>query len=377
MSRVLRLASPAIVLLVVSACDLGLADPRLPMEGPDAGVLASPRLTVMTQNLYVGADFSGLLNGGDPSTVLAEVFAALQHTNFGARASALAMEIVTSQAQLVGLQEVSRFELPAGLGLPTELDYLTILMAYIQAYGGDYVVAALQPELQLTIPIVLNGSPVGTGTYLDRDVILARSDVQVEDPSGAWYSTQQIVSAGGVSFPFLRGWAAVTATAAGQTIRFVTTHLEVQQFRPVPEEQARELVSLFAGEDHPVVMVGDFNSAANPHAAEEEVSGSYHIFRNAGYEDLWLREPHSVGGLTCCNAPLLDNLEPQVYSRLDLVLARYGPAGFGGRSEVHLVGEEPGDRIDVAPGYTLWPSDHAGVVATLWPAPGILATKAN
>ncbi|HZD05018.1 MAG TPA: endonuclease/exonuclease/phosphatase family protein, partial [Longimicrobiales bacterium] len=370
MSRFSRLACSATALLVVSACDVAVTAPPLSPGGPDPDVFGSPGLTVMTQNLYVGADFSGLLSGADPSTVLAEILAALQHTNFGARASALAMEIVTSQAQLVGLQEVSRFELPAGLGFPTELDYLTILMAYIQAYGGDYVVAAQQPELQLTIPIVLNGIPVGTGTYQDRDVILARSDVQVEDALGGWYSTQQIVSVGGASFPFLRGWAAVTATAAGQTIRFVTTHLEVQQFRPVPEEQARELAALFADDPHPVVMVGDFNSAANPHAADEERSDSYHILRNAGYEDLWLREPHSVGGPTCCNAVLLDNLEPDMHSRLDLVLARYGPAGFGGRSDTYLVGEEPDDRIDLAPGYTLWPSDHAGVVATLWPAPG-------
>lgn len=375
MSRISRLACPAILLLVMSACDLDVTAP--PLDSPDADVLVSPGLTVMTQNLYVGADFGALLDGGDPSAAIAAALASLQHTNFGARASALAMEIVTSQAQLVGLQEVSRFQLPAGLGLPTEIDYLAILMAYIQAYGGNYVVAALQPELQLTIPIVVGGIPVGTATYLDRDVILARGDVQVEDAMGGWYSTQQIVSVGGVSFPFLRGWAAVKATADGQTIRFVTTHLEVQQYRPVPEAQAEELVSLFAGETHPVVMVGDFNSAANPHAAEEEESDSYHTFRNAGYQDLWLREPHSVGGLTCCNAPLLDNLAPQMYSRLDLVLARYGPAGFGGMSDMHLVGEEPGDRIDLAPGYTLWPSDHAGVVATLRPAPGILATKAN
>jgi hypothetical protein len=376
MSRVSRFACPAILLLVASACDLDVAAPPPPLESPAAG-LASPGLTVMTRNLYVGADFGALLNGGDPSSAIAAALASLQQTNFGARASALAMEIVTSQAQLVGLQEVSRFELPVGLGLPTEIDYLTILMAFIQAYGGNYVVAALQPELELTIPIVLNGTLVGTATYLDRDVIRARSDVQIEDATGGWYSTQQMVSIGGVSFPFLRGWAAVKATAAGQTIRFVTTHLEVQRFRPGPEAQARELVDLFADDEHPVVRVGDFNSAANPHAAEEERSGSYHIFRNSGYEDLWLREPHSVGGLTCCNDDLLDNPEPQFYSRLDLVLARYGPAGFGGRSAMHLVGEEPGDRIDLAPGYTLWPSDHAGVVATLWPAPGILANKAN
>lgn len=93
------------------------------------------------------------------------------------------------------------------------------------------------------------------------------------------------------------------------------------------------------------------------------------------YADLWLREPHSAGGLTCCQAADLSNATAELDQRLDVVFVRWGNAGFGGRGRVDLLGEEMGD-IFTHPvyGYTLWPSDHAGVAAWLWPAPGHAVT---
>jgi len=296
----------------------------------------------------------------------------LQHTNFGVRAQALALEILQEQPHLVGLQEVTTLELPPGLlpGFPTQISYLDILMAYIGAFGGNYVVAANQPNFQLQLPVVLGGQFVGMITYTDGEAVLARGDVAVSGSGGGFFTAQQDFTVAGVTFPHVRGWAEVLATAAGQTVRFASSHLEVQRFGDVQVEQARELVGMFAHEPHPVILVGDLNTAADRLADAAETSGSYHVFRNGGYTDVWLREGTGVDGQTCCHTPLLDNAEPMLYSRLDLVLARYGPAGFGGRIEAHLVGDEVGDLVD-AGGYTLWPSDHAGIVATLWPARGI------
>lgn len=73
------------------------------------------------------------------------------------------------------------------------------------------------------------------------------------------------------------------------------------------------------------------------------------------------------------------NPTSELAQRLDLILVNWGPAGFGGRSAMEVVGDAPADQISftaVSPfggapfPLTLWPSDHAGVVATLWPAPG-------
>ncbi len=374
MERIRRLALPMVLTVLASACDHGVTAP-LPLPEAAGGVKSSPGLTVMSRNLYLGADIDVLLGGGDPSTVLGQALAQLAHTNFGVRAGALAMEILSEQPHLVGLQEVTTLELPAALAaqlnLPPQISYLDILMAWIGGLGGGYVVAANQPNFQLQLPFYAGGNFLGLITYTDGEAVLARADVVVSESGGGFFTTQQDFTVAGFTFPHVRGWADVLATAAGQTVRFASSHLEVQRFGAVQEAQAGELVGMFADEAHPVILVGDLNSAADRLADASETSGSYHIFRNGGFADVWLREGTGVDGQTCCHAPLLDNTEPMLYSRLDLVLARYGPAGFGGRVAAHLVGDEVDDLVAAPGGYTLWPSDHAGIVATLWPAGGI------
>jgi hypothetical protein len=75
-----------------------------------------------------------------------------------------------------------------------------------------------------------------------------------------------------------------------------------------------------------------------------------------------------VGGVTCCQTADLSNTTSQLTQRLDIVFAQWGTAGFGGQSRVEVVGEATDDILVHPLGYTLWPSDHAGVAAWLWPA---------
>lgn len=374
MARASRSLALALLVLAPLACADGGTDPLLP-DGGDARSHGVEAVTVMTQNVYLGADIDPLLGGGDPATAIQNALAQLQQTNFMARAYALAGQIVAQQPAVVGLQEVSRYQLPEGLGLPTVIPYLDILMFAIADLGGSYTVAAFQENVQVALPFYMGETYVGDIVYTDGDAILARSDVVFDEAMSDHFDAQQTLSVAGTVFENLRGWNAVRVTTAGQTFRFVNTHLEIQPFRDVQEQQAQELVELFADDELPVIMVGDFNSAANPHPLASQATESYHTFRNAGFADLWLREPHSNEGLTCCQAPALDNTESQLHSRLDLVLVRYGSAGFGGQSWVDVLGEEESDIIDlsdVMPGYTLWPSDHASVVAKLWTAPGLI-----
>jgi endonuclease/exonuclease/phosphatase family metal-dependent hydrolase len=348
----------------------------------DARLTASDPLVVMTRNLYLGADIDILLGGGDPVDVIGDAYAQLVVNNAGnmGRALALAMEIAEQRPHLIGLQEVTRYEVsPDGLSWSVLVDYIGALQAYLAFIGlaGDYTTAVRQDNVSLALPLVLGGVFQGFIRYTDGDAILVRDDVPWSESAMGYYDAQVELSVGGFTFENLRGWNAVTAMAAGHTLRFVNTHLEIQRFAEVQEAQARELVELFDDESRPVVMVGDFNSAADPHADPGQVTDSYRIFRQAGFADLWLRQPHSVGGLTCCFSSLLTDPDPSLHARLDLVLARYGAAGFGGQVSMDVVGEEPADRIQVTDPVLgvleLWPSDHAGVVAQLWPAPGILA----
>jgi hypothetical protein len=277
----------------------------------------------------------------------------------------------------VGLQEVTSYvvtledgTIVPALGFP--LDFLDVLLTELANLGDTYVLAQRTPNVSLTFPLgavdpSLDGLFV---TYADAEAIIARDDVPTWNPDGGQFPTQQYLSVSGFVFENKRGWAQVDAEVNGMELRFASAHLEIQLFGDVQEAQARELAQLLEDSDLPVILVGDFNSAANHDAPAESRTASYHILRRAGYQDLWLRQPHSVGGLTCCQVADLSNTTSMLNQRLDIVFVRWARAGFGGRSQVELLGEADGDVFTHPLGYTLWPSDHAGVAAWIWPAPG-------
>lgn len=368
-------------LLLPILATLSTSCERAPVLGPDQsslnGVLADPAVVVMSRNLYLGANIDALFEpGGDLSEAVAAALAQVQRTDFRERAKALAQEIHDVQPHLVGLQEVTTYTVTdangnviPGFGFP--LGFLEALQAELLALGDDYVVAHRVQHLSFTLPLG-DAVPVPglSITYADADAILARADLSISNPGGGQFINQQFLSVGGVVFPNLRGWVQVDAEVEGVPLRFANTHLEIQLFAEVQEEQAGELIDILSDSPLPVVLVGDFNSAANHDAPEESRTDSYHMLRNAGYEDLWVREPHSVGGLTCCHADDLSNTTREFTQRIDLVLVRWGKAGFGGQSRMEIVGEETDDIFTHPVGYTLWPSDHAGVAAWIWPAPG-------
>jgi hypothetical protein len=65
----------------------------------------------------------------------------------------------------------------------------------------------------------------------------------------------------------------------------------------------------------------------------------------------------------------LSNATSELDQRLDIVFVRNGRAGFGGPSSVEVFGLTP---FSIGVGEWLWPSDHAGVFARIWFAPGQL-----
>jgi endonuclease/exonuclease/phosphatase family metal-dependent hydrolase len=346
---------------------LGACADRQDTAAPDTlqyGFTAAEPITVLSRNMYLGANIDPLI---DPQVPLEEGLALalgqLYRTDFLTRVPRLAGEIAARMPHVVGLQEVSRYDMITGAGVQT-LDYLQLLMMYLAGMGADYEVAAYQPNVSLMLP----GIPPLLGiTYTDGDAILVRGDVQWKDATSGHFANQVGLSVMGHDFWNLRGWNAVTVNLQGRWHRFVNAHLEIQAFRPYQEQQAAELIEMLRGEPLPIIMVGDFNSAANHDAPVESRTDSYHMFRNAGFADLWLREPHSVGGLTCCQSADLTNATSEHDQRLDIVFVRDGRAGFGGRSQVEVFGNEP---FAHPAGGWLWPSDHAGIFAALWHAPG-------
>ena len=98
----------------------------------------------------------------------------------------------------------------------------------------------------------------------DYDVILARNDVVVSRPTQLNYTA--VLSLEELFISVTRGYVAVDATVAGTTYRVVNTHLEAldesDAIATVRIAQTEELVASLRDETLPMILLGDFNTAA-------------------------------------------------------------------------------------------------------------------
>ncbi len=331
----------------------------------------------MTRNLYLGADLAPILAAlasGNNNAIVGAATAtwnAVQATAPQERMGAIADEIVGADPAVIGLQEVTTWTTYAfnpqtgAVSDPTiAYDFLQLLLAELAARGASYaeVPAATAHNFSSPpIPILAGAAfPTRAVSLADRDVILARTDVAVTNARTGTY--QNIVSFpfGGTTLPVARGWGSVDVQDERARFRFVNSHLEAFGIPGVDAEQVRvaqagELlaaqaaIAVQAGK-LPIVYVGDYNSAA-PQAP------AYSALLAAVGEDAWTRSHHNDPGPTCCfDATLRDPADP-LTTRIDLVLHSRDIKA----SRATIVGEEAADRTPSG----LWPSDHAGVVATL------------
>lgn len=324
-----------------------------------APVQAAPpsqdKAEVMTQNLYIGADLSRLLAGEPPAAILGTIL----QTNYPERAVEVAAAINERDPDLVGLQEVWDISLFDSQGNTLlEIDYLDILMFHLAAQGGSYAVASTVTNADVTLPV----DPVA-GTFarvIDRDVIIYRTDTTtVSNAHSANFATNFTVPFGDVLLEFTRGYTAVDANVDGVDLRFVNTHLEVEDAPCVTvsglvecqDVQAEELRDALANETLPVILVGDFNA--------EPGSTAYSTIDDASYYDTWM----SAGpqpGYTCCQAEDLLNPHSQLTQRIDHIFVS-DDLTTGLIVNAKVLGDSNEEKTPSG----LWYSDHGGVWAKL------------
>jgi endonuclease/exonuclease/phosphatase family metal-dependent hydrolase len=367
-----------------------------------------PDIVVMTQNQYLGADLTPIIAAGTPEDYNLELIKALVavgENNAPERVHGLAESILERKPHLVGLQEMYLFEcLEAGTAAAdcslfdaAMNDHLGLTLATL---GSEYYVAGVVNNLDLPgLPVFLDDDPF-PDVYirvLDRDVILARSDIETEvvpfpctwldeepTPSADGCNFHTIASAplpGGAAIDMQRGYVGVDATVNGHDYRFVNTHLEVRY--PAPSQdaplfqaaQATELLATLAAFPLPpktrLMIVGDINSnPLNPVFQTSEGWMAYPPYKQlqegvdilgnqrfVPYTDIWPLRPGKSPGLTCCQVADLSNDDPVLYERIDVVFTLDVPR----RVKANVLDNEPEDKTPSG----LWPSDHASVVGRI------------
>jgi endonuclease/exonuclease/phosphatase family metal-dependent hydrolase len=316
-------------------------------------------MVVMTQNLYLGSSLNAALGATTPQEFIigvATIYGTVLFTDFPSRAETIADQIEAKRPDLIGLQEVSLWTTTGPA--PPGFDFLAILQQALDDRGLSYSVAAVSDNasigpVPLAYPLCEVSDPLGACLVLlqDRDVILVNDgnlDLSVfNSQSGRYVAQVEVPTPVGV-LTFDRGWASVDGTFEGKKFRFVNTHLEVEGNADVQEDQGREFLAGPAKAGGAVIAVGDFNSAA-----DGSTTTTYADLTKSYFDDAWSSDDP---GYTCCQNDTLTNFPSGLGSSIDFVFT-HGASGALGAA---VIGDAP---FQMAP--PLWPSDHAGVVATV------------
>lgn len=272
------------ILIATAAFTVGPVAASLTIDSSTPASAATADLTVMTRNLYLGADVDDALTLlPDTSAAAQSLWDQVSATDFTARVGALASEAATAKPSMIGLQEGTTWVCtPDSATPPTSIfDFTAAFLDATNTAGTPYVIAragdsravsdgfSIGPLVGLTIvrdPArfrPLFGSDTASCGFRTSDVLLVRADLasSVTAAGSTTYARRTEVLPGLVTVQ--RGYAWADITVGAGPVRVATTHLEAY-WRPgeVPAmvDQARELIAALAPVTTPLVVMGDFNA---------------------------------------------------------------------------------------------------------------------
>lgn len=346
--------------LLFGCSDQTSSAPTSPSKIVDPSAVSGERVVVMTQNLYVGADVDKIIialatpDPNDDVPTLIQQIGVLQATDFPTRAAVIAREVAEARPHVLGLQEVSKIAIdlrPLGAPVVYNIDFLETIMRALRARGLHYQVAA---KVQNIV-----ASPIPGISLVDYDVLLVDSRrVTTSGKVERNFAYNAGVVAPGVNL--IRGFVSVKATIEGRQYRIASTHPESDlggnDFSLLRAAQATELVASM-GDAPRAIMIGDFNDFEN--------SPMWQVVMQGGFADVWHVLRPASEGFTCCQDGDLANAGPGLNQRIDYVFARgFGQGDAAVRGDIVKVGFRPTEKF-MGPLYPIWPSDHAGLLATL------------
>lgn len=373
MQKLSRAALAAALILVAACADgSGPTDPSARALGDPATIrrvdAGAGTLTVYTQNLYVGADVDAVINAlgsGDQNAALAALSSAvttLHRTSFASRAAAIADEIARTRPDVVGFQEGSKIDVdltPLGVPLTAHEDFLAALRSAFDARGlTNYVLADSSANIEASLLYGMVG-------LVDYDLMFVNTDRVTVNATFKRHFTHNDGPVGGIDL--VRGFVEARITAGGRDYTVVTVHTEGTDltaygidYHQLHAQQMQDVVDEVDKYDAPAVVFGDLNDG--------EGSLMYDVMTGAGFADAWRSLRPGVSGNTFGHLSDLSDDGPGFglfTQRIDFVWTRgLGHAARDVNGTITRYGMLPSDQV-AGPDGMIWPSDHAGLVATL------------
>lgn len=240
------------------------------------------RVIFASRNIYLGADVGVAMELlPDFSGAAQFMWDQVNANDFAQRAPLLAQELITTGAQVIGIQEATTWQCKSGFFRREKVvhDFLAQLIDELAKRGANFSIAsqagrqALNPGFEISpIPYLtmvtdqrlfptLFGAERAACGFTISDALLVRDDITVLDAGTSEFSaTYSIIP---TLMTVYRGYAWADLKIGASTFRAITTHLEsLWDSDEIPNAaiQAAELIDDLKDSTMPVVIMGDFNS---------------------------------------------------------------------------------------------------------------------
>ncbi|GAA6525457.1 hypothetical protein [Intrasporangium sp. DVR] len=360
-----------------------------------AGARPSRPLTVMTRNIYLGADINrpvlaaqraAAQDGATQQSIITALAVAtdatrriVDQTNFPVRSKLLASEIADAEPDFVGLQEVALWRSgpfnPAAIAHPSattvDYDFLQLLLDDLESLGAEYDAVNIGTRADVEAPAFTpTGQNLRNVRLTMHDVILKKADnsFRVTAKGDQIFDANLPVSIAGIQLNFSRGYQWVDVLAGKRQLRFVNSHFEAFS-STLALLQAQQTVAEATAGDRTTVFVCDCNSdplddSVKPNDNNVQHNDPYELITGpGGYTDQWLEWAPAEEGWTSGLSELVDDETPVgIDHRIDMVFSHTLDGDPLEVDHGFITGDEVADRDPLT---GLWPSDHAGVVLRL------------
>ncbi len=376
------------------------------------------RITVMSRNIYLGADV-GVALELIPNFPKAAQFMwdQVKKTDFATRAPKLARESAQDRPEIIGVQEATIWYCKKDL-LSDKVEVFNFLDQFIsatkasgvgyslatangvEAFNPGYSIAAIPYVTKVRDPEVFNpifGQDTASCGFTIGDALLVRDDVKdriIQVGNTEYDATYSIVP---TLMTIYRGYTWADFKVQDSVVRLITTHLEsIWDENKVPNSalQAQQLVADLKDAKMPIVIMGDFNAdyrdprpQGEPNPGEQPVASetcptpggakcnAYSTMIEAGFENASpdAKNPRyfTWGASALLNGPdkkrVLDakkfGNQYGFTDRLDYIFTKNVYATVSSK----IIGNvwPDGSGVWDCGKDKCFPSDHAGVVATI------------